>query len=105
MDKAEHIISSKKLTIDRVREIIAGGEKIAIGKDAQEAVAKCRRYLDTKMEDIGRPVWRDDRVRLAVQHNRSCGGSVAAPAQSRNVPCMRNRGESPSGDCQDNDSA
>ncbi len=57
MDKAEHIISSKKLTIDRVREIIAGGEKIAIGKDAQEAVAKCRRYLDTKMEDIGRPVY------------------------------------------------
>ena len=57
MDKAEHIISAKKLTIGRVREIISRGEKITIGKDAQEAVAKCRRYLDTKMEDIGRPVY------------------------------------------------
>ncbi len=57
MDKAEHIISAKKLTIGRVREIISRGEKITIGKDAQEAVAKCRRYLDAKMEDIGRPVY------------------------------------------------
>ncbi len=38
MDKAEHIISAKKLTIGRVREIISRGEKITIGKDAQEPV-------------------------------------------------------------------
>lgn len=52
-----HIISSARLTIDKVRDIIRNGEKIELGEEAKEAVMKCRKYLDTKMEDIDRPVY------------------------------------------------
>ena len=52
-----HTISNKHLTIDRVREIICGKEKIEIGQEAMEAVIRCRSYLDSKVEDIGRPVY------------------------------------------------
>ena len=52
-----HIISHKRLTIDQVKTIIDGGLKLEIGKEAEEAIVKCRRYLDSKMEEIGRPVY------------------------------------------------
>ena len=52
-----HTISNKHLTIEKVNEIITKGEKLEIGKEAQEAILKCRRFLDSKMEDIGRPVY------------------------------------------------
>lgn len=52
-----HTVDRRWLTIDRVRTIIDGHETISIGKEAMEAVEKCRRYLDSKMEDIGRPVY------------------------------------------------
>ena len=52
-----HIISHKRLTIGQVKEIIDGGLKLEIGKEAEEAIVKCRRYLDSKMEEIGRPVY------------------------------------------------
>ena len=52
-----HIISHKRLTIGQVKEIIDGGIKLEIGKEAEEAIVKCRRYLDSKMEEIGRPVY------------------------------------------------
>ena len=52
-----HIISHKRLTIDHVKTIIDGGMKLELGKEAEEAIIKCRKYLDTKMEDIGRPVY------------------------------------------------
>ena len=48
-----HIISHKRLTIGQVKEIIDGGIKLEIGKEAEEAIVKCRRYLDSKMEEIG----------------------------------------------------
>lgn len=52
-----HIISSAHLTIERVKKILDGKEKIKLGKGAVEEIQKCRAYLDSKMEDIGRPVY------------------------------------------------
>jgi len=52
-----HIISDKHLTIGKVRDIIRSGEKLELGNEATEAIIKCRKYLDTKMEDISRPVY------------------------------------------------
>ena len=52
-----HIISKDKLTIERVKEIIDNHLTIEIGKEAEEAVLKCRKFLDEKMKDIGRPVY------------------------------------------------
>ena len=53
----DHIISHKKLTIDIVRRILSEGAHLELGKDAEAAIIKCRKFLDTKMEDIGRPVY------------------------------------------------
>lgn len=55
MDK--HIISHETLTIARVKEIIDKHLMLEIGKEAQEAIIKCRKFLDEKMKDIGRPVY------------------------------------------------
>ncbi len=52
-----HIISHKKLTIDQVKAILAEGTKLELGKEAEASIVKCRKFLDTKMEDIGRPVY------------------------------------------------
>ena len=52
-----HYISSAHLSLGRVKEIIDNHEDIALSEEAVQAVLKCRRYLDTKMEDIGRPVY------------------------------------------------
>ena len=53
----DHIISNKRLTIETAGALLAAGSKITLSKEAQEAILKCRRYLDSKMEDIGRPVY------------------------------------------------
>lgn len=52
-----HYISHDHLTIERVREIVENHYQIALSEQAREAILKCRNYLDTKMEDIGRPVY------------------------------------------------
>ena len=52
-----HIISPKKLTIKKVNEIITKGMKIALSEEAKNAIEKCRKFLDSKMGDIGRPVY------------------------------------------------
>lgn len=52
-----HHISSEHLTLDRVKEIIDGHAQLALSQESVQAIEKCRRYLDTKMEDIGRPVY------------------------------------------------
>lgn len=52
-----HIINDRRLTIDRVRQIMEKHESIGIGKEAEHAIVKCRKFLDSKMEDIGRPVY------------------------------------------------
>ena len=53
----DHIISHKKLTIDYVKTLIDGNARLELGKEAEAAIVKCRKFLDTKMEDIGRPVY------------------------------------------------
>ena len=52
-----HIISHEWLTIAKVQEIIEKNIKIEIGEQAEQAVIKCRNFLDTKMKDFGRPVY------------------------------------------------
>ena len=52
-----HTISTKKLTIKKVNEIITKGMKIALSDEAKNAIEKCRKFLDSKMGDIGRPVY------------------------------------------------
>ena len=52
-----HIISQKKLTIEKVNEIISKDMKLQLSEELKAEVVKCREYLDSKMEDIGRPVY------------------------------------------------
>ena len=52
-----HIISTKKLTIKKVNEIITKGMKLALSEESKSAIEKCRKFLDSKMGDIGRPVY------------------------------------------------
>ena len=52
-----HLISNKKLTIEKVNEIITKGYKLELSKDSEAAILKCRHFLDSKMGDIGRPVY------------------------------------------------
>ena len=50
-------INFKHIYLDEIKEIIENHEEIRISKEAEEAIIKCRKYLDSKMEDIGRPVY------------------------------------------------
>ena len=52
-----HEISHAHLSLERVQEIIEKGEKLTLSQEAVAAIEKCRNYLDSKMEDIGRPVY------------------------------------------------
>lgn len=52
-----HYISSEHLTINKIKEIVQTGTKLALSKEAKDALIKCRDYLDSKMEDIDRPVY------------------------------------------------
>ena len=52
-----HTISNKHLTIEKVNEIVSNGLKLELSKDSEAAIVKCRKFLDSKMEDIGRPVY------------------------------------------------
>lgn len=53
----EHIISHRKLTINLIKKILTSGAHLSLGKEAEEAIIKCRKYLDSKIEDIRRPVY------------------------------------------------
>ena len=57
MIRMNHIISHKRLSIDTVKNIISSGAKLELSQEAEAAIVKCRKFLDTKMEDIGRPVY------------------------------------------------
>ena len=52
-----HIISSAHLSLERIKEIIDNHEQLALSKESVAAIEKCRKYLDSKMEDIDRPVY------------------------------------------------
>ena len=52
-----HQISSARLSLERIKEIIENGEKLELSPESVEAIVKCRKYLDGKMADIDRPVY------------------------------------------------
>ena len=52
-----HYISSTRLSLERLKEIIDNREKIALSHGAAEDIIKCRKYLDRKTEDIDRPLY------------------------------------------------
>ena len=52
-----HHISSEHLTLDKVKEIIDSHARLVLSEESIQAIEKCRRYIDTKMDDIGRPVY------------------------------------------------
>ena len=52
-----HYISNEHLSLQRLEQIIDRGEKIALSEGAVAAIKKCRRYLDSKMENVDRPVY------------------------------------------------
>lgn len=55
--KEQHIISSEHLSIGRVQEILENHYSLALSEEAKAKIIKCRKYLDSKMEDIGKPVY------------------------------------------------
>jgi len=52
-----HIISHDHLSLERLKEILDNHEKLALSQESVDAIVKCRKYLDSKMEDIDRPVY------------------------------------------------
>ncbi len=52
-----HTISTEFLSIQMVEKIIKKKAKLVLSKEAEEAVIKCRRYLDEKMEKSTAPVY------------------------------------------------
>ena len=52
-----HIISKSHLSLERLKEILSGHETLVLGEEAKASIVKCRNYLDSKMEDITKPVY------------------------------------------------
>ncbi len=52
-----HKISAEHLSVERVREIIERGLKLELGSDAKKRIARCREYLDRKMESQKEPIY------------------------------------------------
>lgn len=52
-----HKISNDTLTLWKIKEIIDHNATITLSEESEKQVLKCREYLDSKMEDIGRPVY------------------------------------------------
>ena len=52
-----HEISHAHLSLERLEEILENGEKLTLSQEAIDAIEKCRKYLDQKMEDLDRPIY------------------------------------------------
>ncbi len=52
-----HYISSDRLTIARVEEIVDKGMKLALSEDVRQSIARCREYLDDKMTAQTEPIY------------------------------------------------
>ena len=52
-----HYISSTRLSLERLKEIIENREKIALSHGATDDIIKCRKFLDKKTEDVDRPLY------------------------------------------------
>lgn len=53
----EHTICGDHLSVSQIKEILDSHATLKLSKESEEAVIKCRKYLDSKVEDIGRPVY------------------------------------------------
>lgn len=54
---ATHYISSERLTIERVKDIIINREHIALSDDAKQRILRCRQYLDSKIASATEPIY------------------------------------------------
>ena len=54
-----HYISSERLTIGQVKQIIDNKMDIALSDDAKQRIEKCRNYLNQKMETQKEPIYGD----------------------------------------------
>ena len=52
-----HIISTEHLTIARVREIMTEGYGLKLSEESRQLIARCRAYLDHKMEHPEHPIY------------------------------------------------
>ena len=52
-----HHISSEKLTVETITQIINGHYKIALSDEAKENIVKCRTYLDGKLKNSDEPFY------------------------------------------------
>lgn len=52
-----HIISKEHLSLERLEAILDKHEKVQLGEEVVRAIEKCRKYLDSKMEDLNSPVY------------------------------------------------
>lgn len=52
-----HHISTERLTIDRIGEIIGEGTRLALSDEAKTLITRCREYLDRKMETQETPIY------------------------------------------------
>jgi histidine ammonia-lyase len=53
----QHLISSDRLTISRVEEIITNHYTLGLSEDAKNRINRCRQYLDDKVKEIDRPIY------------------------------------------------
>ena len=54
---SDHLIDNTTLTIDRIAELISGDNKIALSDEAQNAINKCRTYLEGKLTNHDQPIY------------------------------------------------
>ena len=53
----DHVISNARLTIGKAADLLAKGSQLQLSKESEAAIIRCREFLDSKMGDIGRPVY------------------------------------------------
>ena len=46
----EHIISSRHITFEDIRNVMQSGAKISLGEEAKKNINACRTYLDNKLD-------------------------------------------------------
>ena len=52
-----HVISNTRLTIEKAARLMVKGSKLQLSKESEASIVKCRNFLDSKMGDMGRPVY------------------------------------------------
>ena len=57
MERITHFISSNRISISDIAEILASNKKLALSEDAIQRITKCRNYLDEKMKSQEGPVY------------------------------------------------